>query len=116
LCHPKHRNSTPNASQWDVTEAQERQIFAASFNETWIKTKRGHGLYTPAGKPLTLGKARSKTAFIAIFRSDGHTWHGYPELSEYANIPSDTILEWLNMGYIKMRTMRRLSKGQPCDL
>jgi len=120
--HPKHRNRTPGASQWTVSEEDEVATFERARERNWLLSAHGWGLHVPNDVAAYCGTAQDHRtpAFLAKFVDDtrSNVWHGYPTLNDHRdNRPPDAVVaDWLAMDLLKPVVIRRLAKGQPCSL
>lgn len=112
--HPKHRSGAPGASQWTITTLEERACFELSAASGWLAGTRGIGVHILGGKARNLGVARGGVTFIAVFRA-GSEWHGYPEDTRAARVTSAAAKAWHENGWIGIRAMRCLVRGQLCS-
>jgi hypothetical protein len=62
ICHPDHRNTTPNKSQWRIVVEDERQCFATSRDRDWLDPAVGWGLHLIDEVPNYLGVAQDHRA------------------------------------------------------
>ncbi len=121
--HPHHRNGAHGKSQWDISEGQERDVFVNARNQNWLLQDMGWGLHLVAGQVSYLGRAqdRQRRIFVAKF-VDGNQnqfWHGYPADHQRnpGDIPVQNILQgWLNAKLLRRAIVRKLVRGQPCNL
>jgi hypothetical protein len=121
--NPKHRNNSPQGSQWTITTADEYICFASADRAGWLLPAEGWGLHLVAGTPdyLGIGVDRSRRLFLAKFvaSTSPPTWHGYPADHEMhqQDIPHPKILDkWLQSKTLTAPKIRKLGKGQPCRL
>lgn len=118
--HPDHRNSNPNKSQWTITREEERASFSQAFAEDWLRDTDGWGLHTPSGLPEYLGTALDRKVFVAKFvGGPGTPWHGYPadHQQRAQDIPHEAALQsWMNLGLLTAPKIRKIAKGQRCNL
>ncbi|MCP5495917.1 MAG: hypothetical protein H7A23_15300 [Leptospiraceae bacterium] len=137
IIHPKHRDGKdPDASQWIISEDEEKQCFATTLSCAWIIPENvenlckegqfGWGIKTGSKKTLEylghIGKNRGqKKVKLAKFRNEKQikqgNWHGYPAnyLENSQDIPPEFILKiWKNEGYINKSIMSKIKKGKPC--
>lgn len=114
----KHRNYTPDAGRWTITEVEERHCFSHALAAGWVGDVEGWGLHFVNGTPAYLGFDRySSLSFVARFVDAGSTslWHGFPKAPP--DVPSPTALNsWLQHRTLRKKTIRLLSQGRPCDL
>jgi hypothetical protein len=119
-----HRDGTGNKSQWSISQQQERNCFLRMHDSAWFLVNKGWGLHLVKKKPEYLGyRANSvQLLFIAKF-VDGNNnsiWHGYP--ADHIRFPDRDIpieyilLDWRNLGYLSNAKMRKIMKGQRCNL
>lgn len=119
--HPKHRNWTPEASQWTITEAEEKVSFQCAVAWSCMDGCKGWGLHLVNGKCTFLGldKDHQTQVFIAKFvcADSTHPWHGYPvHHSRSSDRPCRKTLEiWLEYGLLRPAAIRKVMKGQPCN-
>lgn len=123
VINPHHRNGNTNKSQWTISEADEIKCFDLAKNQGWVLGEKGWGLHVVGQKPTWLGVAQdhSTQLFVAKFVGDssGVEWHGYP--ADYRNnhhdIPEEGILrKWLSESGLSAAKVRKIAKGQPCNL
>jgi len=120
--HPDHRNGTPAKSQWIITEAQERDAFDGARTRNWLKVRLGWGLHAPNAHASYLGiSPNGQEVFVAKFVASNPpvVWHGYP--ADHQRNPHDVpelqiLRDWENSQLITPSQMRKLLRGQPCDL
>ena len=120
--HPDHRNGVASKSQWTITEAEERNVFEGARIRNWLRGGSGWGLHIQNTQITYLGISRwGHQVFVAKFLA-GSTpvvWHGYP--ADHQRDPKDRpereiVKEWETSQLISPGQMRKLLKGQPCDL
>lgn len=120
--HPHHRNGHPHKSQWTISELEEQACYAATVTAAWILDRRGWGLHFANGQLDWLGtdKFGVRRLFVAKFvGSRNDDWHGYPadHMRRAQDIPPTEILGmWLQGGVLPPAKIRKLMKGQPCNL
>jgi hypothetical protein len=128
VINPHHRNGNKSKSQWTISEADEVESFSSARKQGWILDEKGWGLHMINNRPAWLGIAKDRTTqlFIAKFvgnpctgSSSGVEWHGYP--ADYRNnhhdIPEEGILrKWLSESTLSPAKVRKIAKGQPCNL
>ena len=120
---PDHRNGTPRKSQWVISENLERLLFKTSKQKKWCDSNKGWGLYIVNGEVKYIGLAQDhkKRVFIGKF-VDGNCnqiWHGYPadHQKNTQDIPPVKLLrEWSDKDILRPSKIRKLAKGQPCNL
>lgn len=114
----KHRNQTPGAGLWTISESDERACFSMALQKHWLGDTRGWGLHINEGLAEHLGRDRyDDLSFVAKFVDENltGTWHGYPKAP--ADVPSTTALaDWLRGGFLRKKTVKLLSQGRPCNL
>jgi len=113
-----HRNQTSNKGQWSVTKEEERDSFKNSFEKKWLRATEGWGLHIVAGKAAYLGTDRvGHLAFFAMFidKNTSGVWHGFPATPLDSPSP-DVVRAWLDGGFVRKKTLRLLTMGQPCTL
>lgn len=121
--HSHHRNGTPGKSQWSIPKIHERDAFVHARNQNWLLQDVGWGLHIAGGQVAYLGVAqdRKRQLFVAKF-VDGdqiQAWHGYP--ADHQQHPKDiptqnTLQKWLNANLLRPAVIRKLVRGQPCNL
>ena len=121
--HPHHRNGTAGKSQWTVTEAQELGIFANSLTQQWLLGGFAWGLYSPGGQVSYLGVSSNNQTRLFVAKFVGGVapivWHGYPADPQRSvrDIPEPSIFrKWIDQGVLGLPKIRKLMRGQPCDL
>jgi hypothetical protein len=121
--HPNHRNGRADKSQWTIPQGDEIQCFQQADARTWLLVNRGWGLHIQNGGPQLLGLSqdRDRALFVAKFVSSAApvVWHGYPADHQRhpQDIPAPEILKaWLDSGLLIPAKIRKLSRGQPCNL
>lgn len=121
--HPHHRDGNHNKSQWRITVAQEEVTFTRSIDAKWLGEREGWGLHIVNKAVDYLGVAQDHYTqlFLAKFVDGAGTseWHGYPanHVQHVQDIPDAKLLrEWLEKNTLPRRKIRKLAKGQPCDL
>jgi len=121
-CHPHHRNRNPNKSQWTITETEEIGCFRLTWVSAWIVDSAGWGLHLVNGSPDYLGMAQDRhtRVFIAKFVSNGGQaeWHGYPaDHGRTSDRPHDEVIgTWLADRTLPAAKIRKIQKGEPCNL
>jgi hypothetical protein len=120
---PDHRDGTPVKSQWVIPIPDEIVTFRLTVQEIWFDGDRGWGLHLVNGKAENLGVAvdRAQRIFIARFEGDlsRNYWHGYPadHLRRTGDIPTEEITQvWVDRGYLPKPKVRKILKGQRCNL
>jgi hypothetical protein len=124
LPNPKHRDKSPNKSQWTITVADELVCFREADQRAWLLVDEGWGLHLTAGLPAYLGVAavdQTRKLFIAKFVVSHvpPVWHGYPAdpQSNEQDIPGEVILgRWLDSGLLPASKIRKVGKKQACRL
>jgi hypothetical protein len=121
--HPDHRNGTTGKSQWIVTEANERAIFDSARTSRWLAANLGWGIHVLAGRAEYLGEASNggRRLLVAKFVAGNNPkiWHGYPadHQKRIEDIPNATILrDWMQRRFLNAAKVRKLMRGQPCNL
>lgn len=117
-----HRNGSPRKSQWTISEINEREVFKVTVLKNWID-KDGWGLNLDKDNVdyLGIGRIRQHRLFIARFLNykNGNTWHGFPadHMENRQDVPSNTILnEWQNSNILAPSKIRKIMRGQSCNL
>lgn len=118
----QHRNGNPEKSQWTISTVYEESSFQLSIHNNWLLNTHGWGLHLVSGQPTIVGIAKDRTnnVFFAKFvGADKINWHGYP--ADYRNnnhdIPdSDILRKWLDASIFSRATIRKITKGQKCNL
>lgn len=121
--HPDHRNGTARKSQWIIPEHDERVCFSTARTRGWTSEGVGWGLHLPNARVEYLGidDGGEYSLFIAKF-VDGNKngqWHGYPgdPQRHAADIPSpDVLRSWLHCELLSAAKIRKIARGQPCNL
>jgi hypothetical protein len=128
IINPHHRNSNTNKSQWTISVGDEIGCFNHAKHQNWLTANKGWGLHIVNSAPNWLGVAQDQTTqlFVAKFvgnpsnsAASGTEWHGYPANYRVNNqdIPDEDILQkWLNTNILPAAKIRKLAKGQPCNL
>lgn len=121
-----HRNGNNSKSQWTIPESAEIDCFSVAGKEGWLVKDVGWGLHKISGKPDWLGVAEDKATalFIAKFvgnqiSTTGIEWHGYPAnyRANSHDIPEQEVLrKWLTGSGLSAAKVRKIGKGQPCNL
>jgi hypothetical protein len=116
--NPKHRNFTPDAGRWTISEEAERLSFGTALRSGWVGENEGWGLHIENDVPTYLGVDRFDVhSFVAKYiDSSGSTiWHGFPKAP--ADVPGPGVLkDWLQEGTLRKKTVKLLSQGRPCSL
>lgn len=119
----QHRDNNPNKAQWTIPESAEMACFNLTVQNNWRDHQEGWGLHLVDAAPEYLGILIDRTmkSFFAKFvgTSAPLIWHGYPadHQNKSNDIPYPRILKsWHEKEYISAATMRKIQKGQPCDL
>jgi hypothetical protein len=120
---PDHRDGTAVKSQWRITIAEEVASFVLTTQRTWFVEDRGWGLHVVNGKAQNLGVARDRTQQLFVARFEGELpkqyWHGYPadHVRRTDDIPTEGIArDWINREFVPAPKIRKLLKGQRCNL
>lgn len=123
LNHPQHRNNTPQKSQWRISEQEEIEAFTQSLNENWVVGDTGWGFHLGESRLAYLGVAQNHRTpvFLAKFVDGTGTssWHGYPAdhvVNSQDRPPVCLQRSWLSSGRLAKAKIRKLAKGQPCNL
>jgi len=119
-----HRDNTADKSQWTISEQEERSSFSLMYASKWIvENDKGWGLHIidKTADYLGVGVNRARDLFIAKFVDGAHSniWHGYPAdyVANNQDKPDRRVLqEWGTVGYISFGKVRKVLKGQPCNL
>jgi hypothetical protein len=121
--NPVHRNFSKGKSQWTITAAQERKCFDAADDAGWLLENKGWGLFRVRGQLTYLGLAQDhkQRVFIAKFvdSSVSGIWHGYPadHQRHAADRPDMAIsAEWLKENIVPPAKLRKILKGERCNL
>jgi hypothetical protein len=121
--HPHHRNGIHGKSQWRIPELDERNAFDQARNRNWLTDACGWGLHTPNGIVSYLGvdQDHGRQLFVAKFIvSDAPAvWHGYPADHQRnpQDIPDNDVLrDWMRSRILTDAKVRKLMRGQPCNL
>jgi hypothetical protein len=119
----EHRNHSSSKSQWTITTQEEYDSFTASQNQSWYIGDIGWGLYFigQAINYLGISQNRQQRLFIAKFIQNHSPvfWHGYPADHMIHNQdipPNDILFKWQTIGILELSKIRKLSRGQPCNL
>lgn len=116
----KHRDGNLGKSQWTISIEEEANSFRSSCEGGWIIEACGWGLHIVDGALAHLGYDREAgEVFLAKFdnHSDCH-WHGYPcDYKKSNQCPSPEILQgWVDLGYLRLAQMRKITRGQKCAI
>jgi len=118
-----HRNGNIRKSQWTISEPEELSCFDNCQLKGWYEGPKGWGLHVVEEMPDWLGVAANATSqlFIAKFVADEQCmqWHGYPAdyRRNHHDIPIDKVLRlWLVQSVLPRAKVRKIAKGQPCNL
>lgn len=118
-----HRDRTRNKSQWSISMNDERDCFKIMYLSNWYSDNKGWGLHIVDHIIRYLGYStnNSRSLFIAKFvdGSGDNIWHGYPgdHIANHQDIPTSNILtDWISAGYISFSKVRKILKGQPCNI
>jgi hypothetical protein len=110
-------------SQWRIPESDERNAFNQARIRAWLSDACGWGLHTPDGIVSILGVSQDhdRPLFVAKFLANAapRFWHGYPADHQRnpQDIPDDRILsDWMTSGLLTSAKVRKLTRGQPCNL
>jgi hypothetical protein len=122
--HDKHRDQTPNASQWTVTRGEEAASFAQASTQQWGTHEVLWGLHLVANAPAVLGYdvlagSGRVEVMIAKFVENQGDWHGYPVAhwigtNDKPNI--DTLDDWLAQNLINATVRSKIYRGKRCKL
>jgi hypothetical protein len=118
--HDKHRNQTPNASQWTITHVEEHSSFVLASSQQWGTHAVLWGLHLVANAPAVLGydvlaDSGRVDVMIAKFVENQGDWHGYPVahwLQPYDKPTAKVLSEWRVQGHINKATHRKISCGK----
>ena len=122
LHHPDHRNWTHGKSKWSISEWDERDVFTVSSNRNWGIEKKRWGIYFQENRPAYLGLAQDHITqvFLAKFvTGNGTEWHGYPADHQKNNQdrpPVELQQTWMDDDVLPKAKIRKIAKGQPCNL
>lgn len=124
LPHPHHRDGNRNKSQWTIVENDEVKVFNFAIASSWISGTSAWGVYLSDGNNLNylgISKDRSRTLFLAKFvnKTNQTQWHGYPADHQIncQDIPAmDIQRRWLEANILSPAKIRKIAKGQPCNL
>ncbi len=120
-----HRNGNVSKSQWTISEAEETGCFNHAKDQGWIfpQMERGWGLHIADTRPSWLGIAQDRATRLFIAKFVGNVslgeWHGYPADYRRNNqdIPDEDVLRrWLSVDALSASKIRKIAKGQPCNL
>jgi hypothetical protein len=121
--HPDHRNGTQSKSQWTISQTEELGVFGAAVARRWLLQNRGWGLYIQNDQFTVVGVSadQARRIFVAKFTASNapQIWHGYPADHQIHShdIPAPEIMKrWMDTNVLAPRKIRKLSKGQPCNL
>jgi len=117
-----HRNGNRAKSQWRITIPEEQASFENARGCGWLETDAGWGLHLVNGNAEVLGVAQDHATSVFLAKyvgSEGGPWHGYP--ADYRNnvqdIPTPNVLgAWCSKGHFSPAKIRKISRGQPCNL
>ena len=118
-----HRNNSPRKSQWTISVRDEKTCFFRMYNLRWCEGNYGWSLHLNKGITNYLGVSvkRHRKLFLAKFvgGNNNQLWHGYPAdhiLNQQDTPTMEILLAWKLAGYISLPKVRKLIKGQPCNL
>jgi hypothetical protein len=121
--HPDHRNGTAGKSQWLISEEEERGVFDTSRSNNWLPPSPGWGLHSPNAQAMYLGISADgrRNLLVAKFVASNTpiVWHGYPadHQRKRQDVPTrEILLDWTRLQFVNEPQMRKILKGQPCDL
>jgi hypothetical protein len=121
--NPKHRNGSPDGSQWTIPPIEEHACFQTAEIAGWLLGDKGWGLHLVAETPAYLGVAvdGGRLLFVAKFVAGAApvVWHGYPADPEKRthDIPEEHVLQhWLVLNLLSKPKIRKLGRGQACRL
>ncbi len=121
--NPKHRDNSPNKSQWTISVPEERSCFALAHANGWVVVGAvvGWGLLLDAAdqvRMLGVSDDGDRDLWWAKFVGKTAPWHGYPadlRRRQEADIPPITIRrEWFKRDYISKPALAKLGRKQPC--
>jgi len=121
-CHPHHRNNNPRKSQWSITPPEEVACFKQTWDEDWFADDIGWGLHIVNTVINYLGVASDRTTELILAKfvcnNPRSEWHGYPaDHTQTSDRPADEIFRsWLEGNTLPPSKIRKLQKGQPCNL
>lgn len=125
LPHNKHRNSTPDASQWSISQLEEQTCFSFSFTKGWGSSQTLWGLHfqllskTPCALGFDFVQGSRIDVKIAKFTQDQGVWHGYPVAhwrGQSDKPPFNVLNEWCIDGHINESARSRIYRGKKCSL
>ncbi len=118
-----HRNNSPRKSQWKISDQDERTCFVLMYDSRWCERNCGWSLHLDNGIIDYLGVSviRQRRLFLAKFvdGNNNQRWHGYPadHILNQQDIPTgEILLAWKYAGYLSFPKVRKLMRGQPCNL
>jgi hypothetical protein len=117
-----HRNGNRAKSQWRITIPDEKASFENARTNGWLTPDTGWGLHLVNGNAVVLGVAQDHATSVFLAKYVGSAsgpWHGYPAdyRSNSQDIPTPHVLgEWCVKGLFSAAKIRKISRGQPCNL
>lgn len=121
--HPQHRDRTPTKSQWTIVKNDELQSFRLLLQNKWIADGYGWSIHLVDDGVNFLGLSSDGTSNLLVAKyshdNEHNDWHGYPanHIFYARDIPpSEIVLEWVSKNYMTSAKMRKILKGQPCNL
>ncbi len=118
----QHRDSNPNKSQWEINQRDELNAFLRAANSNWRVGDNAWGLHIMIDTPHYLGRVPgNRRSFIAKFVIDSNhnAWHGYPadHILNAHDVPNqEVLLSWVRNKFIGTPKMRKIIRGQPCNI
>lgn len=116
----KHRNKTPKASQWRISQSLEIASFSQSIGEGWLDGNYSWGLHQVSGSCQYLGVDRDHITRVFIARFEAKAtpavWHGYPVNYAFERPPESVTKNWLSSGALAAAKVRKIIQGKRCSL
>lgn len=117
--NPKHRDGSPNKSQWTIRNNEEVAVFGWALEHNSQSDGYYWGVFYDGLTSRVLGQtAKHQDTKIARFECSAQPriWHGYPV--DYLTDPQHdrpnrtVLLEWAHLNIIKKHQIAKLTGGQ----
>jgi len=126
----QHRDGNRRKSQWTITELEERSCFEHGALFVYVygvcESHTCWGLHFLDNSPAYLGHSADelqerRLLLVAKFvdGNGNNHWHGYPadHVKNNQDIPPSAVRNiWLNSGQLTLAKIRKITRGQICNL
>ena len=116
-----HHTRRSGKSLWTIACPEEEGVFVHAYT-TSRRNTTAWGMHVQKAAPSYLGlSASGRRVFVAKFvTATGYpVWHGYPAdhvAHAQDKPPPDILTGWNHSGILPTAKMRKLERGQPCNL